>query len=184
MSSQKNIGQKFTDLRIILKNKDKQSIKMDAHGGFSILFVCSPGEERTYLKRIMEEYPDACFIDISKLFVSFIDSIGVNEFLDIYREYSSEPQRLFKSDMSDNDFFRQILEEIKKAGQDGKLPVLVRTGALYGTGIENINIMDSQTVHELPMPLIIMYPASIGGDNRLKFLNFKLASDYRAIVIY
>ncbi|MBN2373589.1 hypothetical protein JXL19_07375 [bacterium] len=183
MSSQKNIDQKLTDLRIILKNRDKQSIKMDAHGGFSILFVYPPEQESIYLKRITEEYPEAFFIDISRVFVTFIDSIGVNEFLEIYKEYSSEPQRLFKADMSDNDFFREILKEIEKAGKEGKLPVLIRTGALYGTGIENINIMDSQIVHDLPLPLIIMYPGSISADNRLMFLNFKLASDYRAIVI-
>ncbi len=64
-----------------------------------------------------------------------------------------------------------------------QLPILVRTGALYGTGIENINLMDSKVVHNLPLPLVIMYPVTFSAENKLKFLNVKLASDYRATVI-
>jgi len=76
-----------------------------------------------------------------------------------------------------------ILNEIKMADKQNRMPVLIRTGALLGTGIENINIMDSAVVHQLQLPLIIMYPATIGVDGKLKFLNYRLASDYRAIVI-
>lgn len=184
MLSPKTIDQKFSELKFILKSRDKQSIKMDAHGGFSILFVYTPNEESQYLVRIKDEYPDAHFIDISELFINYIDSIGFDEFMEIYEEYSSEPEKLFKSEMSENDLFKSILDEIEKAGQEQKIPILIRTGALNGTGIENINIMDSNIIQNLPYPQIIMYPATIGGDNKLKFLNFKLASDYRAIVIY
>jgi len=49
MLSPKTIDQKFSELKFILKNRDKQSIKMDAHGGFSILFVYPPNEENQYL---------------------------------------------------------------------------------------------------------------------------------------
>ena len=184
MSSPKNINQKFNELKFILKNKDKHSIKMDAHGGYSILFIYPPEEEKSYLKKIEKKYPDADFIDIARMFVEFIDSIGYDDFIETYEEYSSEPEKLFKSSLSESDFFTYILNEIEKAGEGGKMPILVRTGALYGTGIENINIMDSKIVHELPMPLIIMYPATVGGDNKLKYLNFKPASDYRAVVIF
>jgi len=184
MSSPKNINQKFSELKFILKNKDKHSIKMDAHGGYSILFIYPPAEEKTYLKEIKKRYPDAYFIDLAAMFVKFIDSIGYDDFIETYAEYSSEPEKLFKSSLSESDFFTYILNEIEKAGKDEKIPILVRTGALYGTGIENINIMDSNIVHDLPMPLVIMYPATVGGDNKLKYLNFKPASDYRAVVVF
>jgi len=129
-------------------------------------------------------YPDAYFVDSSELFINYIDSIGFDEIMEIYEEYSSEPKKFFKSELSENDLFTIILDEIEKAGQEQKMPILIRTGALNGTRIENINLMDSKIVQNLPYPPIIMYPATIGCDNKLKFLNFKLTSDYRAIVIY
>lgn len=178
------MDQKFSELKFILKNKDKQSIKMDAHGGFSILFVYAPKEEKIYLKRIKKEYPNEHFIDIATMFVEYIDSFGFESFGEIYREYSSEPEKLFRSEISDDDFFKRIFNEIEQAGKANKIPILIRTGALNGTGIENINFMDSIVVQNLPLPQIIMYPASLSGDNKLKFLNCKLASDYRAVVIY
>ncbi len=184
MQSEKTIDQKFKELRCILKNRDKQSIKMDAHGGHSILFIYSPYEEEKYLQRVKSDFPDAFIIDIAELFVKYIQISGIDEFVNVYSEYQSEPQKLFKSDSSTDDFFRLLLNEIKSAGENNKLPVLVRTGALFGTGIENINIMDSSIVQKLPLPLVILYPATEGGDKRLKFLNFKPASDYRSIVIY
>lgn len=178
------MDQKFSELKFILKNKDKQSIKMDAHGGFSVLFVYPPKEEKIYLKRLQEEYPNEHFIDMAKMFVEYIDSFSFESFEEIYREYSSEPEKLFRSEISDDDFLKRILREIEQAGKENKIPILIRTGALYGTGIENINFMDSIVVQNLLLPQIIMYPASLIGDNKLKFLNFKLASDYRAVEIY
>ena len=184
MSLSKTIDQKFIELKFILEHWDKQSIKMDAHGGHTILFIYPPNEEMIYLDRIQKEYPDAYFINIAKIFTDYIDSIGLDGFVNIYNDYFSEPQKLFKSELSDDDLYQRILNKVEKAGIENKLPVLIRSGALFGTGIENISIMDSKAVRNLPLPLVIMYPASIGGDNKLKFLNFKIASDYRAVVIY
>ena len=183
MPSSKSITEKFNELKFILENKDRQSIKMESHGGYSILFVYPPQEEKSYLNQIHEKYPDAHFINIADLLVKYIDSHGKDEFFESYQEFENEPEKLFKSDYMENDFFQLITNEIDQAGQNIKLPILVRTGALIGTGIENINLMDSKIVQNLPLPLVIMYPATIGADGKLKFLNHKLASDYRAIVI-
>jgi hypothetical protein len=110
--------------------------------------------------------------------VEYIDQFGLGEFTNAYNDYQSDPQKLFK------DFLDLIINRIDKAGKENKLPILVRTGVLSGTGIENISIMDSQIVHSLSKPLVILYPATEAGDKRLKFLNYKPASDYRSIVIY
>jgi len=184
MSSPKDINQKFKELSFLLKNRDRQSIKMEAHGGCSILLVYPPREEKKYLERVKESYPNAYFIDVAREFVEYIDSIGSEKFIEIYQEYSSEPEKLFKSELNENDLYKRLLKEIEKAGTAKKIPILIRTGALYGTGIENISIMDSKEVQKLPIPLVMMYPATLSEDNKLKFLNFKLASDYRATVIY
>lgn len=179
----KTIDQKFNDLRIILKSKNKDSIKMDAHGGNSILFVYPPKEEELYLSRIRRDYPDAYFIDIAELFIKYIDIIGYNNFIEAYEEYKTEPEKLFKSESSSQDLYDLILDEIKKAAEINKMAIIIRTGALFGTGIENINIMEESAVYRMDLPLIIMYPAVILEENKLKFLNCRLASGYRAITI-
>lgn len=178
MKSERTIDQKFRELKFILENRDKESIKMDAHGGHSVLFIYPPNEEINYLERLREEYPDADIINIADSFVEYIDQFGLGEFTNAYNDYQSDPQKLFK------DFLDLIINRIDKAGKENKLPILVRTGVLSGTGIENISIMDSQIVHSLSKPLVILYPATEAGDKRLKFLNYKPASDYRSIVIY
>ena len=178
MKSEKTIDQKFRELKFILENRDKQSIKMDAHGGHSVLFIYPPSEEITYMEKIRAEYSKEEIIDISESFIEYIDQFGLNDFTSAYNDYQSEPQKLFE------DFLELIIKKIKKAGKKNKIPILVRTGMLLGTGIENISIMDSIIVHNLPIPLIILYPATEAGDKRLKFLNHKPASDYRSIVIY
>ena len=178
MKSEKTIDQKFRELKFILENRDKQSIKMDAHGGHSVLFIYPPSEEITYMEKIRAEYSKDEIIDISESFIEYIDQFGLNDFTSAYNDYLSEPQKLFE------DFLELIIKKIKKAGKKNKIPILVRTGVLLGTGIENISIMDSKIVHDLPIPLIILYPATEAGDKRLKFLNHKPASDYRSIVIY
>jgi hypothetical protein len=61
-------------------------------------------------------------------------------------------------------------------------PILIRSGVLYGTGIENLNLMEDKTVMGLDNPLVLFYPAKLENDN-LYFLNFKLASKYRCTVI-
>ena len=76
-----------------------------------------------------------------------------------------------------------ILEEIKEAIKINKIAIIIRTGALFGTGIENISIMEESAVYQMNLPLIIMYPAVVFEENKLKFLNCRLASGYRAISI-
>ena len=183
MSLPTEIHHKFEELKLILTHHDKEFIKMHAHGGYSILFVYPPREESVYLERVKTEYPDACFIDLAELFVDYIDHVGYDNFIELYKEYASEPEKLFTSQMNTDDLYQRILAAIAQAGRMQKVPILTRTGALFGTGIENINIMDSKIVHDLPLPLVIMYPATIGAEQKLKFLNVKLASDYRATVI-
>ena len=77
-----------------------------------------------------------------------------------------------------------IIMKIEKAGKKSKTPILVRTGMLLGTGIENMSIMDSKIVHDLPIPLIILYPATEAGDKRLDELGFEEKDLKRSIEIY
>ncbi|MBU4348825.1 hypothetical protein KJ599_00705, partial [bacterium] len=104
-------------------------------------------------------------------------------FIEVYEEYKSEPEKLFKSESSSQDLYDLILDEIKKTEEINKMAIIIRTGALFGTGIENISIMEESAVYQMNLPLIIMYPAVAFEGGKLKFLNCRLASGYRAISI-
>jgi len=173
--------QKFDDLRSYIENQDR--VRKQANGGNSILFSHQPDEEQLYINKARELYEEnAAFIDISKLFVNFIDEDGWDSFKQYYRDFQNTPHVIFRSDDPAVDLFDLIISEIKTTSSNGKIPFLVRTGCLYGTGIENVNIMEHKTVINLQHPLVFFYPSRIEDDN-LFFLNFKPASKYRCILV-
>lgn len=173
--------QKFADLKFHLENQDQ--LRRQANGGNSILFSYQPVEERQYIQRAKELYADqAVFIDISKLLVQFIDEEGWESFKEYYNDFKNTPHLIFRSEDPVVDLFDLIIGEIMKACQNDKIPFLIRTGCLFGTGIENVNIMENKAVMNLPHPLVIFYPSKIENDN-IYFLNFKHASKYRCMLV-
>jgi hypothetical protein len=173
--------QKFAELENQLRNRHE--LRRKANGGNSILFIYPPYEEQRYLAKATEVLGDkATFIDISKLLVAFIDELGWATVEQLYADFGNTPHKIFNSD-SDPDLFNRIIAAIRHADADGKLPVVIRTGCLLGTGIENVNIMENPEVMKLENPLVIFYPATLAADDQLTFLNFKPASKYRCAVV-
>ena len=173
--------QKFADLKFDIAHQDQ--LRRQANGGNSILFSYPPHEEQLYLAKAKELYAqEAAFIDISKLLVQCIDMDGWESFQEYYNEYHDTAHLVFRSDDPAPDLFDLIIGEIEQACANDKIPFLVRTGCLYGTGIENVNIMEHKAVMALPHPLVIFYPSRIENDN-IYFLNFKLASKYRCTLV-
>ncbi|WP_223643513.1 hypothetical protein [Planococcus sp. 4-30] len=172
---------KFADLKIHLENQDQ--LRRRANGGNSILFSYPPNEERQYIEKAAELYAEkAEFIDVSKLLVQVIDEEGWDSFKEYYNDFKNTPHLIFRSDDPTIDLYDFIINEIEKTCKNNKIPFLIRTGCLYGTGIENVNIMENKAVMNLPQPLVIFYPSKIENDN-IYFLNFKHASKYRCILI-
>jgi hypothetical protein len=173
--------QKFDDLRFHIENQDQ--LRRQANGGNSILFSFPPIEEHLYIEKAKDLYAEkAAFIDVSKLLVQFIDKDGWDSFREYYNDFRNTPHLVFRSDDPSPDLFDLIIGEIEKACQNNKIPFLVRTGCLFGTGIDNVNIMENKAVMALPHPLVIFYPSKIEVDN-LYFLNFKHASKYRCTLV-
>lgn len=174
--------QKFEDLDYRLNNLDE--LRRIANGGNSILFTYPPNEESLYIKKAIEFYSSkATFIDISKLLVQFIDQDGIEEFEVLYKDFINTPHELFRStDDPVTDLFDMIITNINEAFNNGKIPFLIRTGCLFGTGIENNNIMEHKDIMNNKIPLIVFYPSSVDGEI-IKFLNFKIANKYRCTVI-
>ncbi len=181
MSFSTDNRQKFEDLEFHLNNRD--ALRRQANGGNSVLFSYPPDEENEYIAKAQELYGDkAVFIDIAKLFVEFIDNDGWEDFKDYYKDYKNTPHVVFKSEDPEPDLFKLIISAIEKASADDKIPMLIRTGVLYGTGIENVNIMEHSSIMNLSHSLVLFYPSKIEDENLL-FLNFKSASKYRCTLI-
>lgn len=173
--------QKFDDLSHHLKNQDQ--LRKSANGGNSILFSYAPSEEQLYVKEAMSIFKStADFIDVSDLLIKYIDEYGWDEFKQYYQDYKNTPHIVFRSNDDSKDLFDMIIQALESACKNGKIPILTRTGVLYGTGIENVNIMEHKSVIALKKPLVIFYPSKIEEDN-LYFLNFKPASKYRCILV-
>jgi len=173
--------QKFDDLKFHIENQDQ--LRRQANGGNSILFSYAPSEEQLYIEKAKELYSEgAAFIDVSQLLVQFIDKDGWDAFQEYYNDFKNTPHLIFRSDDPSVDLFDLIIYEIQEACQNNRVPFLIRTGCLYGTGIENVNIMENKAVISLPHPLVIFYP-SIIEDDTLFFLNFKPASKYRCTLV-
>jgi len=173
--------QKFTDLQFNIKNQDQ--LRRQANGGNSILFSYPPHEEHLYIDKAKALYADTAeFIDVSKLLVQFIDADGWESFQEYYNDFKNTPHLIFCSDDPCTDLFDLIIGNIENACRQNRIPFLIRTGCLYGTGIDNVNIMENKRVMSLSLPLVIFYPSKIEGDN-IHFLNFKPASKYRCILV-
>ncbi|WP_075603946.1 BREX protein BrxB domain-containing protein [Saccharicrinis aurantiacus] len=175
---------KFDNLKVSLETTNREQLRRTANGGNSILFAYPPEEEDLYHAKMLELNSEENFsyIDIAKLLVEFINEDGWNNFESYYKDFADTPHLIFNSDDEESDLMDLIVEQIAIAEEQNKIPVLIRTGALYGTGIENNNIMEHKTVMALKHPLIIFYPAKIENDH-LYFLNFKPSSRYRCTVI-
>ncbi len=173
--------QKFADLDFNIDNQDQ--LRRQANGGNSILFSYQPDEENLYIEKARGLYgKKAEFIDISQLLVKFIDIDGWDAFSEYYSDFSNTPHVVFKSEDPEPDLFDMIIFAIKQACEEDKIPVLIRSGCLYGTGIENVNIMEHRDVMSLKHPLVIFYPSKISEDN-IFFVNFKPASKYRCTLV-
>lgn len=177
--------------QVVLQTKkliasDKRSeIRLSANGGNSILIVCDPKEEHIYLEQIEKLLDETSYhiIDLNKLLIEFVDR-NKEELDELFELLKGSVQQVFKSpDGEDSDdFFKMIMEQISSAFHANKVPVLTHTGALHGTGIENIHIMENPLVMKSNIPLVILYPGTREGDNLL-FLSKRRASKYRCMII-
>ena len=172
---------KFDDLHFQIKNRDQ--LRRQANGGNSILFSYPPNEENLYIEKARELYREkATFIDVSQLLVRLIDDDGWESFRDYFLDFRNTPHLIFRSDDPTVDLFDLIISKIEAASKSGNIPFLIRTGCLYGTGIENVNIMEDRAIMTLPHVLVFFYPSRLEDEN-LYFMNFKPASKYRCKLI-
>ena len=175
---------KFENLKSSLSLKNRDHLRRRANGGNSIIFVYPPIEEALYLAKLANLAKDEGYglINIAELLVKYIDEDGWDDFEQYYKDFKETPHIVFKSDDDSIDLKEMIIQTILEVDQSGLIPILIRTGALIGTGIENTVIVEDTAIMKMKNPLVIFYPSKMEND-ALLFLNFKHASNYRCTVI-
>lgn len=169
----------------LVESDRRSEIRLNANGGNSILLVCDPMREPEYIEYLKELLPVDNFsiIDLNQCLVDFVNKHKA-ELVELYDLLQSATHEIFKAPDGEesNDLFKEIITKLHNALQLDKVPVLINTGALYGTGIHNIHIMENEIVMKAALPLIILYPATIEPD-RILFLGKHPASKYRCMII-
>lgn len=177
--------QTILEVKRLVESDRRSEIRLNANGGNSILVVCDPMEESKYIGVFNNLLPPENYfiIDLNLCLVEFV-SDHMPEIVELYQLIQSATHEIFKAPAKEEseDLFKAIIAQIQSALEVNKVPVLINTGALYGTGIHNIHIMEHETVMRASLPLVILYPATEGPDG-IMFLGRIPASKYRCMIL-
>lgn len=176
---------KILDLKRLVESDKRSEIRLNANGGNSILLVCPPSQEHIYVEQIISMLNEEIYdiIDLNDILITYVQS-NTEELGELFELLKGSIHQIFKSPGNEieSDLFTQIIERIHQSFDTNKIPVLLHSGALYGSGIDNIHLMEHELVMKSKLPLIILYPATEDGD-KLMFLDSRPASKYRCMII-
>jgi hypothetical protein len=169
----------------LVESDRRSEIRLNANGGNSILVVCNPMQEADYIAHIVDLLPANGFsiIDLNTSLVEFVAN-HKEEVTELYNLLQSATHEIFKAPAEEEsaDLFKSIIAQIENSLAHNKVPVLIKAGALYGTGIDNIHIMEHEVVMKASLPIIILYPATKDAD-KVMFLGKRPASKYRCMIV-
>lgn len=175
----------ITQVMRIVESDRKSEISLNANGGNSILLVCPPDQEYKFIQLLQTMLDKSTYsvIDLNKILISFVQD-NESEIYDAFELLQGAVHQIFKTPEGEegNDLYGLILSSIEKAYHENKVPVMIHSGALYGTGIDNLHLMESDLVMRSSKPLIILYPATHDGE-KMMFLNTRPASKYRCMIV-
>lgn len=185
MSTALNPEHIITQLKRIVESDKRSEILHLAKGGNSILVICEPDSELSYIQSFKKNLAKEkyCLIDLEELLCRFVREN--KEDIDILFELKANFYKdIFKAPRKSNriDLFTLIINSIKTSVDENTIPVLINMGVLYGTGIDNIHIMEDNAVMTSIKPLVILYPGSIDKE-RIMFLNSRPANNYRCMIL-
>jgi len=169
-----------------LVESDKRSeIRLNAHGGNSILVVCEPQEEINYIRAIRSLMNDHNYtiIDLNEVVIEYVKN-NESELASYFKLLKGSLKQVFKAPEGESwpDLFNEIIQSIEGSFNNKKIPVLINSGALYGSGIENIHIMEHNLVMRSELPIVVLYPAVKEGE-KLLFLSHRPSSKYRCMIV-
>jgi hypothetical protein len=185
MSTSLNPEHVITQLKRVVESDKRSEIRLNANGGNSVLLVCPPNLEFQFVEKLNDLMPKDLYkvIDLNDILTSFVEA-NKSQLSEIFDLLKGSVHQIFKAPEGETvpDLFKEILSAIEKTFSENKIPVLIHSGALYGSGIDNIHLMENELVMRSKIPLIILYPATQEGD-QLMFLNSRPASKYRCMIV-
>lgn len=181
----RNPEQIIIETKRTVESDRRSEIRINANGGNSILVVCEPNRELEYIQAIQKLMPEDTYriIDLNQMLNEFVETNHA-ELEESFKLLKSSVNQIFKTPDGEQgfDLFKLIITAITDSLNDEKVPVIIHSGALYGSDIDNIHIMEHEQVMNASLPLIILYPATKEKEH-LMFLSKRPASKYRCMVI-
>jgi len=175
----------LSQVKRIVESNNRSEIRLNANGGNSILVVCPPDKEYIFIEKMKSLMPVETYqlIDLNAILIEFIEE-NKGDLPEMFEFLKGSVGQIFKAPVGEStpDLFKKILGRIEEIYQLKKIPILYHTGALFGSGIDNIHIMESELVMKSKFPLIILYPGTQDKENLL-FLNSRPSSKYRCMII-
>ena len=185
MNTPQNPETLITDLKRVIDSARRSEILLNANGGNSVLVVCNPNEEENFISKIGKLLPEESYtiIDLNKTLLRFVEN-NKDDLPEMFEWLKGSVNQIFKAPPEEDsrDLFKEILSEIKATFDENKVPVLINNGVLYGSGIDNLHLMEHQIVMKSQLPLVILYPAIKEGE-QLMFLGKRPSSKYRCMII-
>lgn len=174
----------LTTMRLV-ESDEKPHICLNANGGNSILLVCEPDRELDYIQAITKLMPEDKYhiIDLNDLLCQFVEH-NKADLEEMFNLLQGSLHQIFKTPDGEEGggYYGLILQAIDSSLKADKIPVLINTGTLYGSGIESIHIIENKLVMQAKLPSIILYPAT-WVQGMLMFLEKRPASNYRCVII-
>lgn len=185
MSTSTSLEHIITQLKRIVESDKRSEIRLNANGGNSILLVCPPILEFQYIEKLVEMMPFDTYkiIDINEVLMLFIkeNQDDIDELFDILK---ASVEQIFSAPFGEirDDLYSRIINNIEDTYNQDKIPVLVNTGALYGSKLNFNKLLEDNVIEHGKNPVIILYPGR-REDKTYYFLNDKVASDYRCLIV-
>ena len=169
----------------LVEADQRSEIRLNANGGNSILILCEPKSELEYISSIVTLMTSEIYeiINLNDVLNNYVES-NQEELANSFELLKGSLQQIFKAPTGEDghDLFSLIINRISSSISGHKIPVLIHSGALLGSGIENIQIMEHPLIMKASLPLIILYPATKDKDTIL-FLGQRPASKYRCMIV-
>ncbi len=181
----KNPENIIIDAMKLVESDKRSEIRLNANGGNSILVVCEPQEEINYI-RVMRDLMDEnnyTIIDLNEILIEYVKN-NESDLASYFELLKGSVKQVFKAPEGESwpDLFSEVMKSIEESFKAKKIPVLINSGALYGSGIENIHIMEHNLVMRSELPMIVLYPAVKEGE-KLLFLSERPSSKYRCMIV-
>ena len=140
-----NPAQIIHEVKRLVDSERRSEIRLNANGGNSILIICEPLRETEYIDKLVELLPEESYsvIDLNKCLIDFV-AAHKSEIDGWFEMLQSSIDEIFKAPAVEEspDLFKEIISKVETAFNKEKTPVLINTGALYGTSIDNLHIME------------------------------------------